>query len=252
MSGYAKSVVAAYVIVFSALALALTFSKAEIPYPLMPYLKFDFAEIPVMLALMLGGLISGLTTEIIHWIGLSIARGWVLGPLMKFLAVVPMVFGFWLGIRIYKRKWTVRSVAMAFLLGIIVRVMVCAITNTIVLLFIAPEYIKFSGYALKAVGINVTSTTDILLWTLALNGIFNALHVILSSIIAMLIFRAAATRLPSIVKKLGFQLRANKQAFRHPDSAQLKGLFKFNSLLKAMSSGTPTIRDVMTTSMSSM
>lgn len=201
MSGYAKSVVVAYVVVFSALALVLTFSRAEIPYPLLPYLKFDFAEVPVMMSLLFGGLVPGLATSVIHWIGLSLARGWVLGPLMKFLAVVPMVFGFWLGIRIYRRRWTAKSLAAAFLLGIIIRVMVCAITNTVVLLFVAPEYIKFSGYALKAVGIDATSTTDILLWTLALNGLFNALHVVLSSIIAVLVLRAAATRLPSIAKK---------------------------------------------------
>ncbi|MCS7096836.1 MAG: hypothetical protein RMK50_07250, partial [Nitrososphaerota archaeon] len=199
MSGYAKSVVAAYVVVFSALALVLTFSKAEIPYPLMPYLKFDFAEVPVMLALLLGGLVPGLTVEVIHWIGLSIARGWVLGPLMKFLAVVPMVLGFWLGIRICKRKWTLKSVAAALLLGIVIRVIVCAVLNAVVLLFVAPEFLKFSEYSLKAVGINVASTTDVLLWTLALNGIFNTLHVILSSTIAIAVFRAAA-RLPSIAK----------------------------------------------------
>lgn len=200
MSGYAKSAMVAYVIVFSALAIVLTFSRAEIPYPLLPYLKFDFAEIPVMLALLLGGLIPGLTTGVIHWIGLSIARGWVLGPLMKFLAVAPMVLGFWLGIRIHKRKWTKRSVATAFLLGIIIRVIVCAITNTIVLLFIAPEFLKFSAACLKAIGINVASTTDILLWTLALNGTFNALHAILSSVVAIVLFRAAATKLPSIAR----------------------------------------------------
>ncbi|MEM2104832.1 MAG: hypothetical protein QXZ51_06525 [Candidatus Bathyarchaeia archaeon] len=201
MSGYTKSVVAAYVIVFSALALALTFSKAEIPYPLMPYLKFDFAEIPIMLALLLGGLVPGLTTELIRWIGLSIARGWVLGPLMKFLAVVPMVFGFWLGIRIYKRKWTVKSIGAAFLLGIVIRVVVCCVLNIVVLIFVAPEFLKFSEYSLRTVGINVTSTGDVLLWTLALNGIFNALHVILSSTIAMVLFKATATRMPSIAKK---------------------------------------------------
>ncbi|MBS7654718.1 MAG: hypothetical protein QXR06_05210 [Candidatus Bathyarchaeia archaeon] len=201
MSGYAKSVVAAYVIVFSALAIALTFSRAEIPYLLLPYLKFDFTEIPVMLALMLGGLVPGLITEVIHWIGLSIARGWVLGPLMKFLAVVPMVLGFWLGIRICKKRWTVKSIGAAFLLGIIVRVVVCSITNTIVLLVVAPEFLRFSEYCLKAVRIIVASTSDVLLWTLALNGIFNALHVFLSSTIAVVLFRAAAKRLPSIAEK---------------------------------------------------
>lgn len=199
MSGYAKSIMIAYIIVFSALAIVLTFSRAEIPYPLLPYLKFDFAEVPVMLALLLGGLVPGLTTEVIHWTGLSIARGWVLGPLMKFLAVVPMVIGFWLGMKTHGRKWTARSIATAFLLGIVMRVIVCAIINTIVLLFVAPEFLKFSEYCLKAVGVNVSSTADVLLWTVALNGVFNALHVVLSSVIAVVLFRAA-TKLPTIAR----------------------------------------------------
>ncbi len=208
MSGYAKSVVAAYVVVFSALAMVLTFSRTEIPYPLMPYLKFDFAEVPAMLTLLLGGLVPGLTTEVIHWIGLSIARGWVLGPLMKFLAVVPMVFGFWLGIRIHRRKWTVKSIGAALLLGAIIRVVVCCLTNVVVVLFVAPEFLKFSEYSLKTVGINVTSTSDVLSWTLALNGIFNALHVVLSSIIAIVLFRAVAKRLPRVAEKSWFRLEA--------------------------------------------
>lgn len=201
MNGYARSIVAAYVVVFSALAIVLTFSKAEIPYPLLPYLKFDFAEVPAMMALLLGGLVPALATGVVHWIGLSIARGWVLGPLMKFLAVIPMVVGFWLGIRIYKRKWTVKSIAAALLFGIAIRIAVCSVANIAVLLFVAPEFLRFSEYSLRAVGINVASTNDALLWTLAFNGIFNALHVILSCIIAMVLFRAAATRLPSVAEK---------------------------------------------------
>ncbi|MCS7114729.1 MAG: hypothetical protein RMJ15_09015 [Nitrososphaerota archaeon] len=201
MGGYAKSSVAAYVVVFSALALVLTFSRAEIPYPLMPYLKFDFAEVPVMMALLLGGLVPGLATAVIHWVGLSLARGWVLGPMMKFLAVVPMVFGFWLGVRFHRRRWTAKSLAAAFSLGIALRVAVCAFVNAVVLLVVAPEFLKFSEYALKAVGIHAASTSDVLLWTIALNGIFNALHVVLSSIIAVSLFRAVASRLPSIAKK---------------------------------------------------
>jgi riboflavin transporter FmnP len=129
MNGTTKSVVAAYVVVFSALALVLTFSKAEIPYPPLPYLKFDFAEIPIMMALLIGGLVPGLATAVIHWMGLSLARGWVLGPLMKFLAVAPMVAGFWIGIKLYKRKWAAKSIAAAFLMGIAVRVVVCVAVN---------------------------------------------------------------------------------------------------------------------------
>jgi len=110
------------------------------------------------------------------------------------------------GIRIYERRWTVKSITAAFLLAIILRVVVCAVTNIVVLLFVAPEFLKFSEYSLKAVGINVASTTDVLLWTLTLNGIFNSIHVILSSIIAMALFRAAMKGLPSVAEKAWLRL----------------------------------------------
>jgi len=208
MNGFGKSVSAAYIVVFSALAIALTFSRAEIPYPLLPYLKFDFAEVPVVIALMLGGLIPGLVTEVIHWIGLSLARGWVLGPLMKFLAVIPMVVGFWLGMRIHERRWTVKSMVTSMLLGIVFRAAVCSVLSVAVLLFVAPEFLQFSEYSLKAVGINVASTYDVLFWTLTLNGIFNALHVIISTGIAIMLFRAAAKRLSSVAKNAWVSLEA--------------------------------------------
>ena len=208
MNEFGKSVSAAYIVVFPALAIALTFSRAEIPYPLLPYLKFDFAEVPVVIALMLGGLIPGLVTEVIHWMGLSLARGWVLGPLMKFLAVIPMVVGFWLGMRIHERRWTVKSIVTSMLLGIVFRAAVCSVLNVAVLLFVAPEFLQFSEYSLKAVGINVASTHDVLFWTLTLNGIFNVLHVIISTGIAMMLFRAAAKRLSSVAKNAWVSLEA--------------------------------------------
>ena len=203
MIHYRKSVLTAYIIVFSSLAIVLTVNKAEIPFPFLPYLKFDFAEIPVMIALLLGGFVPGLITEVIHWIGLSLARGWILGPLMKFLAVIPMIAGFWLGIRIY-RTYSGKSIVAALALGALFRVVVCSITNIVLFLFIAPEYIEFAGYTLKATGINVSSTFDILIWTLTLTGIFNALHVLLSSIVALALFKAAAARLPNVAMETSY------------------------------------------------
>jgi riboflavin transporter FmnP len=199
---YRKSVLTAYIIIFSALAIVLTVNKAEIPFPFLPYLKFDFAEIPVMIALLLGGFVPGLITEVIHWIGLSLARGWVLGPLMKFLAVIPMIAGFWLGIRIYRTIYSGKSIVAALALAVLFRVVVCSITNIVLFLFIAPEYIEFAGYALKATGIDVSSNFDILIWTLTLTGIFNALHVLLSSIVALALFKAAAVRLPNVAMEI--------------------------------------------------
>lgn len=202
MNGHPRSVIIAYIIVLSALAIALTFSRAEIPYPLLPYLKFDFAEIPVMLSLLLGGLYPGLVTAVIHWIGLTIARGWFLGPLMKFLAVAPMVIGFWLGMRIMRKDLLLlRSIAVALSFGIVLRVIVCAIINTAVLLFIAPEYLRFSAACLKAIGMSVSSEIDALSWTLIFNAVFNALHVIFSAAIAIILFIAIIKRIPGLAER---------------------------------------------------
>ncbi|MBS7616230.1 hypothetical protein KEJ45_03405 [Candidatus Bathyarchaeota archaeon] len=64
-------------------------------------------------------------------------------------------------------------------------------------------------------GITVTSTIGILLWALALNGVFNALHVFLSSIIAIVLFRATAKRLPSLAEKSWFRLKAGEPLLWH-------------------------------------
>jgi len=54
----------------------------------------------------------------------------------------------------------------------------------------------------------VASTYDVLFWTLTLNGIFNALHVIISTGIAIMLFRAAAKRLSSVAKNAWVSLEA--------------------------------------------
>jgi riboflavin transporter FmnP len=203
---YRRSLVVAYVIVFSSLAIILTFVRAEVPFPLLPYLKFDFAEVPVMIMLLLIGPFPALVTEVIHWISLTLARGWFLGPLMKFLAVTPMIFGFWLGIKLYKKlkrshfNFTV-AFALGIFFGIVLRVFVCSFTNIVVFLFVMPEYLNFAEWMLKSVGIAINSTIDVWVWTLLLTGIFNALHVTISSVIAAITFKGAALRVPNLAEK---------------------------------------------------
>ena len=196
------SVLVAYTAIFAALAILLTFGHAEVPFPILPYLKFDFAEIPVMLALFLGGFGVGFSASVIHWIVLTIARGWFLGPLMKFLAVAPMVIGSWLGIKLVKGRSLWKTLTMALLLGIIFRVIVCSITNVVVLLWVAPDYLKFSASLLKSIGFNISSEMEAVTLTLWFTAIFNAIHVFLSSIVAYMVFKATVKILPSIPKTM--------------------------------------------------
>jgi riboflavin transporter FmnP len=205
---FRKSVIIANVIVFSALAVMLTSLKAEVPFPLLPYLKFDFAEIPVMITLFLFGPVPSLVTEVIHWIALTVTRGWILGPLMKFLAVVPMIAGFWLGVSIYTklRSGKTHNVAILFvvgnIVGIVARVLVASIANIVVFLIVAPEWLGYAGYMLGLVGIVTTSVFEILLWALLLTGLFNTLHVPLSSFVALTILKGTIIRMPNLTEKM--------------------------------------------------
>ena len=111
-----------------------------------------------------------------------------------------MVIGSWLGIRMVKGRSLWKTLAMALLLGIIFRVTVCSITNVVVLLWVAPDYLKFSASLLKTIGFNVSSETEALMLTLWFNAVFNIIHVFLSSIVAYMIFKATVKILPSIPK----------------------------------------------------
>jgi len=202
---FRKSIIIANIIIFSALAVMLTSLRAEIPYPLLPYLKFDLAEIPVMIVLFILGPLPSLVTEVIHWIGLTITRGWILGPLMKFVAVVPMIVGFWLGVILYRKFSSGNSTIISFIIGntvgIVLRVIVTSIANILVLLVVAPEWLEYAGFALNSVGIVATSVFEVLMWTLLLTAIFNTLHVPLSSLVAMMLLNGINFRMPHIIKK---------------------------------------------------
>jgi len=205
-----KSVILTYIAVFSSLSIILAIIRAEVPFPPLPYLKFDFAEIPVMIVFMLGGPIPALFTEVIHWLGLTFRSGW-LGPLMKFLAVVPMIIGFWIGIKVgvkipqrHGGMGSMRIFILGIIFGIIMRVMVCSLTNILVLLLISPNYLLYAEVMLRAIGISVNSPLDVLIWTLIFTGIFNAIHVPLSSITSLIILKAALRKIPSAARNVWF------------------------------------------------
>lgn len=207
---YRKSIILAYIAVFSSLSIILAITRAEVPFPPLPYLKFDFAEVPVMMVFMLSGPVPALFTEVIHWLGLTFRSGW-LGPLMKFLAVVPMIIGFWIGIKVgakIPQKHRRVNFTKIFILGIIfgaaMRVIVCSFTNIMLFLFISPNYLLYAEAMLRAIGIKINSQIDVWIWALTLTGIFNAIHVPLSSITSLIMLKAALRKIPSIARNIWF------------------------------------------------
>jgi len=88
------------------------------------------------------------------------------------------------------------------ILGIVARVLVTSITNIVVFLIVAPEYLGYAGYMLGLVGIVTTSVFDVLLRALLLTGVFNMLHVLLSSFVAVTILKGAIIRMSNLAEKM--------------------------------------------------
>ena len=189
--------------ILSALAIVLTIINLTIPFPILPYLKFDFSEIPVTIALLLLGPVYGLLSAVIYWIVLTIRAGDILGPAMKFAAVASMMAGFWIASTLYRRTSkgndVVRTLSVGFSLGSLLRVAIMSVFNYVVLIFIAPYYLDFVAPLLGAVGLPSGTSFDVLLWTLILTAVYNLIHTFVSMLPAYLLARVSFDRIPGLV-----------------------------------------------------
>ncbi|MGD2201057.1 MAG: ECF transporter S component [Candidatus Bathyarchaeota archaeon] len=203
MSGHRNSSVAiAITAVFSAMAVAITLSKLTIPFPPLPYLKFDLSEVPVTVAMMYLGPVHGLLSAVIYWLVLTMRAGDILGPAMKFAAVASMIIGFWVASVITNRlhnKNLAPILVSGFLVGSILRALVMSIFNYVVLLYIAPYYIDFIGPLLASLGLPSKTTLDVIIWSLLLTAIYNIVHSAVSIFPAYLLTKASLKRVPNIV-----------------------------------------------------
>ncbi len=193
---------------YAATAIIITILKLEIYYPLLPYLKFDFAEIPSVIAFIMVGPWSGFTSAIAHWLFLIHSSGNPLGATMKFSAVSSMLIGFWLAnviLRKFKKHLSDYNflISLCTLSGGIVRVIVMSIFNIIVLTIIAPGYLIFAAEIIRnLIGRNV-SLNEALYWTLILTGLYNAIHVVFSAIPSILLIKILRKRISWIFINLG-------------------------------------------------
>jgi riboflavin transporter FmnP len=126
------AILAALVIVFD---YALKFSGLKIPFPWMPFLKFDFTGVPIVVALLLFGLASAATTSVVASLGIVARSGDLIGGAMKGMAelstVVGMAAGFYLARRINSRREI--RMASALVIGVVIRILVMSVWNLLVL-----------------------------------------------------------------------------------------------------------------------
>jgi riboflavin transporter FmnP len=127
---------------FAALALALNLSHIQVPAPYLPYLIYEFWEIPIVVCLLIFGLYASLAASAINTVVLIAVNPGSLasGPIYNFIAVVVT-----LAAVVLAHKFSVASklgntleIISATGLAILVRTAVMSFVNYVLLPFPAP------------------------------------------------------------------------------------------------------------------
>ena len=172
------AILAAMVIVFD---YTLKYSGLKIPFPWMPFLKFDFTGVPIMISLFMFGLPSAVSTSLAALLGIIARSGELVGATSKALAELSTALGIAAGLRLTGDRGIgdnitkVASVA----LGLLSRVVVMSLWNIVVL----PNYQSIPY--------------DIVIGLLPMLGVFNAMQGAISALLGYTLYEAYIRRVPS-------------------------------------------------------
>ncbi|SNX53094.1 ECF transporter S component [Thermoanaerobacterium sp. RBIITD] len=184
---YSKTRVIVTVGLLSAIAFVLMYLEFQVP--LFPsFLKFDFSDIPPLLASFALGPIYGIFVEIVkNVIHLPVSQTGGIGEIANF--IVGSIFVYTVG-TIYKKNKSKKVALIAMLVGTIAMAFAGSILNYYVFL---PLYQKIMGWPLSAIiGMGKTANSHIVdLKTLISYGIFpfNILKGLVLSLITFLIYK---------------------------------------------------------------
>jgi len=172
-----------------ALAALLATLPLYVHFPIIPYLRFEAAEIPIVFAFLILGPEPAVLSSIIYWIVLLLVGEFTpIGPTMKFIAVFTMLLGLWLGFR--TRRSPKVSLFIGSCLGCLFRVLAMSIFNYVIVVIMFPEFIGIAAASISAVlGTGFLSYVPVLAAVLVFTAIFNVLHVIISITPAYLLVR---------------------------------------------------------------
>ena len=191
--------------VFAAMAALLTLAKAAIPFPLIPYLQIDFAEIPILIAFFLFGPVAAAMSAVIHWLFLNVQGSDApLGPALKFVAEISTIGGFWIGNAAYRHLRGAKphpTLALSMMLGggAFWRVAAMTIVNYIVLLYVAPvffhaDYLGFARLTLEqTTGWHFADNVAVLIFTLTFTALYNVVNLLVAAVPAGMIVSPIST-----------------------------------------------------------
>jgi riboflavin transporter FmnP len=171
--------------------ISLTLSHLIAFYPL-TYLKFDPAEIIVILSLLLFGPYVSIGIAFIHFALLNVFTGFpIIGPGMKFLAVISTIVGIYLGLTLFKFKKTLYMILFALILALIIRNVVMTVANYALFITIFAGFLPFAEAMItEAIGLPGS-----LFLILVFTAIYNSIHVLIAVLPAYYI-----AKLPQVIK----------------------------------------------------
>ena len=160
----------------------LKYSGLKIPFPWLPFLKFDFTGVPIVLSLLLFGFIPGTFTSAIASLAILARSGAVVGSVMKGLAEFSTIIGMFLGLKLAKRF----KLPISFSCGIATRVILMTFANlTLIYMGLMKDPLSYNGI----------SSLFILL-----TGVFNVIQGAVSILCGYLIYMAIKRRIPALAK----------------------------------------------------
>ncbi|MEM0075225.1 MAG: hypothetical protein QXT39_04630 [Conexivisphaerales archaeon] len=179
--------------VLAASAALISISGLSVPFPLMPFLRFDAAEIPDALAFLLLGPSGGLAVTTIHWLMLNLSASFdpVIGPTMKFMAVFATMLGMYIGSLFVSSNFSSRrNYSYLLVWGTILRFIIMIPVTFVLYYIIFPStYLSFASQALRAIGIDVTGALAIAIIVTLITGLFNIIHAIITITGSWIIYR---------------------------------------------------------------
>ncbi len=155
----------------------LKFSGLKIPFPWMPFLKFDFTGVPISFSFLMFDLSAGAYTSLVACVAIVIRSGELVGAVMKGIAELSTVSGMALALKLPNRYRRV----IAVLVGIAVRIVAMSLTNLIVL----PAYY----------GVPLSVAANML----PMLGLFNAMQGALTVSVGYALHEAYKNRVGSVV-----------------------------------------------------
>lgn len=194
----------------AALSTVIVPARIQPSYPIMPFLKFDPAELFSVLAFLIFGPVSAVVAATVHWIFLTATgTNGPLGPSVKLLSVLSTLLGLWVGSKLYLRlagAYRYMSIAVGSMVGsaMLVRVGVLLVVNYFVFTYVGPvifgiDYIGFSQRTLQAtLGLHFAGPGQILAAMLLYTSIFNGVHAVFSVIVPYVLFTPLSLRIPEI------------------------------------------------------